>query len=81
METVPIPKHPLSSIDDDTIQQIETAILEDRCVTERQQDREIKTSVGSEGKNICDNLQRKNACLMDFTVAHTFTESRTGEVR
>ena len=33
---IPIPGHPLSAIDDAIIQQIETAILEDRRLTERQ---------------------------------------------
>ena len=47
VEMVPIPGHPLSAIDDATIQQIETAILEDRCVTERQLVHEVKISLGS----------------------------------
>ena len=35
VETVPIPGHPLSAIDDATIKQIWTAILEDRHITVR----------------------------------------------
>ena len=34
VETVIVPGHPLSAIDDTNIQQIETAFLEDRRVTE-----------------------------------------------
>ena len=33
VEMVPIPGHPLSAIDDATIKQSETAILEDRRIT------------------------------------------------
>ena len=42
VETFPIPGHPMSAIDDATIQQIETAIWEDRRVTERQLVHEVK---------------------------------------
>ena len=52
MKTVPIPGHPLSAMDDASIQQVETAILEDRCVTEHQLVHEVKISFGSVEKNI-----------------------------
>ena len=41
VETVPIHGQPLSAIEDAIIQQIETAMLEDRRVTERQLVREL----------------------------------------
>ena len=47
VETVPNPEHPLSAIGDATIQQIETAILEDRRVTEREVVSEVKISLMS----------------------------------
>ena len=46
MEMVPIPGRPLSAIDDAILQQIETAVLEARRVTERQLVHEVKISVG-----------------------------------
>ena len=52
VEKVPIPGHPLSAMDDASIQQVETAILEDRCVTERQLVHEVKISLGSVEKYI-----------------------------
>ena len=55
--TVPIHVHPLTAINDATIPQIETVILEDCCVTERQLVHAVKISLGSveiicEGKAI-----------------------------
>ena len=49
----PIPGHPLSAIDDTTIQQIEIAIFEDRRVTERHV---VKISVGDVEKFIHDDM-------------------------
>ena len=45
-EMLAILGHPMSTIDDATIQQIETAIFEDRRVTERQLVHEINISLG-----------------------------------
>ena len=53
---VPIPVHPLSAVDNSTIQQIETAILEDRHVTGHQLVHEVKISVGSVEKIIYDHM-------------------------
>ena len=53
---IPIPGHPLSAIDDATIQQIETDILEDRCVTEHQLVHEVKISVESVEKILHDHM-------------------------
>ena len=50
VETVPIPGHAMSAIDDATIQQIETTILEDRRVTERKLVHEVKINLGCVGK-------------------------------
>ena len=77
---VPIPGHPLSSIDDATIQQIETAILEDPRVTEGQLIHEVKISVVSVEKNPWPYAHGKDVCSMDSMVAHTFTEARTDQV-
>ena len=46
VEMVPIPGRPLSAIDDAILQQIDTAVLEARRVTERQLVHEVKISVG-----------------------------------
>ena len=43
VKTIPIPGHPLYAIYDATIQQIETDILEDRRVNERQLVHEVKS--------------------------------------
>ena len=56
VERVPIPGHPLSAIDDATIQQIETAILKDCQVTERQLVYEVKISLGSVEKIMYDHM-------------------------
>ena len=56
VETVPIPGHPLSAFDDATIQQIETAILEDHRITEHQLVHEVKISMGSMEKIIYDHM-------------------------
>ena len=56
VETVPIFGHPLSAIDDATIQQFETTIMEDRRVTERQLIHEVKISVVSVEKIIHGHL-------------------------
>ena len=56
VETVPNSGHPLSAIDDATIQQIETAILEDRRVTEREVVNEVKISLVSVEKIIYNHM-------------------------
>ena len=52
VETTQIHWQPQYAIDDATIQQIETAILENRRVTERQLFRELKISLGYVDNNI-----------------------------
>ena len=68
---------PQSAIEDATIQQIETAILEDRRVTERQLVRELKNSLVSVVKIMYDEYV-KGVCLMDSTVPHNFSRSKNG---
>ncbi|XP_047501885.1 mucin-2-like isoform X1 [Penaeus chinensis] len=46
VETAPIPGRPQSAIDEDTIHQVESAILEDSCITVRQLAQDVKISVG-----------------------------------
>ena len=55
METVPIPWHS-SVIDDGIIQQIETAIVEDRHLMERQLVHELNISVGPVTEIIHDHM-------------------------
>lgn len=59
VETAPIPGRPQSVIDEDTIRQVETAILEDRRITVRQQARNVKISVVSVDKIIHDHLHMR----------------------
>lgn len=56
VEMVPIPGRPQSAIDKDTIQQGETTILEDCCITVHQLALDVKISVGSVDKIIHDHL-------------------------
>ena len=56
VETAPIPGRPHSAIDEDTIHQVEAAILEDRCITVCQLVQNVKISVGSVEKIIRDHL-------------------------
>ena len=56
VEMVPIPWRPQSAIDDATIQQIETAIMEDHRVTVHQLAHEVKISVGNMEKILHDPL-------------------------
>ena len=51
VETAAIPGHPHSAIDEDTIHQMETAILADRRITVRQLAQDVRISVGSVEKN------------------------------
>ena len=55
VETVPIPGHPMSAIDDANIQQIETSILEDRRVREHKLVHQVKINLGSV-ENIYDHM-------------------------
>ena len=77
VETAPIPWRIQSAIDDATIRQVETAILDDRCITTRQLAHEVKISVGSVEKIIHDHL---HISWMDSTVIHSFPETRTSRV-
>ena len=75
-----IPGHALSDINDATIPQIETSILEDRPATERQLVYEVNISLGSVEIIIYKHMHMlKGVCLMDSTVAHNFTEASTGQ--
>ena len=56
VETAAIPGRPQSAIDEDTIRQVEAAILEDRRITVRQLAQDVKISVGSVEKIIHDHL-------------------------
>ncbi|XP_029646115.2 uncharacterized protein LOC115219953 [Octopus sinensis] len=56
VETASISGRPHSTIDDDTIQKVETAILEDHCIAIRQLAQEVKISVWSVEKVIHDHL-------------------------
>ncbi|XP_071114560.1 protein GVQW3-like [Haliotis cracherodii] len=56
VETAAIPGRPHSAIDEDTIYQVETAILADRHITVRQLVQDVKISIGSVEKIIHDNL-------------------------
>lgn len=56
VETAPIPGRPQSAIDEDTIRQVEAAILDDRRITVRQLAEDVKISVGSVEKIIHDHL-------------------------
>ncbi|MEW8544355.1 MAG: hypothetical protein AB2693_12545 [Candidatus Thiodiazotropha sp.] len=56
VETAPIPERPQFAIDDATLQRIETAILDDRCITVRQLAHEVKINVRSVDKIIHDHL-------------------------
>lgn len=56
VETAPIPGRPQSAIDEDTIHQVEIAILEDRSITVRQLAQVAKISVGSVDKILHDHL-------------------------
>ncbi|CAI5785162.1 Hypothetical predicted protein [Podarcis lilfordi] len=46
VETAPIPGQPQSPIDEDTIQQVEAAVLEDPCITVCLLAADVKISVG-----------------------------------
>ncbi|XP_076053595.1 protein GVQW3-like [Oratosquilla oratoria] len=56
VETAPRPGRPPSAIDEAPIRQVEAAILEDRRITTRQIDQEVKISTGSVETVIHDNL-------------------------
>ena len=47
VETAPRPGRPPSAIDEASVRQVETAILEDRRITIRQIAQEVKISIGS----------------------------------
>ena len=68
METASNPVRPPSAIDDDSISEVEVAILEDRRITVRQLAQDVKISIDPVEKKIHDhvNMQR----LMDTTPAH-----------
>lgn len=59
VETAPIPGRSLSAIDEDTILQVEAAILEDRRITVRQLAQDVKISVGSVDIIIHDHLHMR----------------------
>jgi histone-lysine N-methyltransferase SETMAR len=59
VEAAPIPGRPQSAIDEDSIRQVEAAILEDRRITVRQLAQDVKISVGSVEKVIHDHLHMR----------------------
>ena len=78
---IPISGHALSAINDATTPQIETSILEDRPVIKRQLVYEVNINLGSVENIIYEHMHMlKRVCLMDSSVAHNFTEARTGQV-
>ena len=78
VETVPIPGRPYSTIDDATIPMAEATIWKDRHETERQLVHEVKINLGTVKKSSMTICTWEGVCLMDSTIAHTFTEARTG---
>ncbi|XP_063847842.1 protein GVQW3-like [Scylla paramamosain] len=56
VETAPIPGRPQSAINEDTIRQVEAAILEDRRITVHQLAQDVKINVGSVDKILHDHL-------------------------
>ena len=71
VQTVPIPGHPLSAIDNTTIKQIETAILEDRLITKRQVVHEVNISVGVVEKIFHDLMHIGKLSARWITWLHT----------
>ncbi|XP_076461720.1 histone-lysine N-methyltransferase SETMAR-like [Babylonia areolata] len=81
LETAPNPRRPQSATDEDTVWQVETAILEDRLITVRPPAQDVKIGVIFVEKNHPRPFAHAEVgCMMDFPVAHTFPEAGTSRV-